>query len=330
MQPCYELDQTASMVLVTGYNPVCALKMMKCWNSESEPEVVEDEPVVESESEPEVVEDEPVVEEPAPEVFEIEIYAKPIGSDEVNTVNARELHGKLKVKTRFNDWIVNRIEKYKFVESQEFITLTENLVSGGKQTNYFISLDMAKQLSMVENNEQGTIARRYFIECEKIAKGEIPKVEPKPESSLIENMKAASAVIDVTMTMLNRLGIEGNQATLGANKVAAQATGFNILEMIGASAIVSPVNERYYNATHLAKELGFKSPNEFNSHLEELGYQVKEITGKVRGGNDKWHWIPTEKGKPFSVMLDTEKAHSTGTVQHLRWYASIIKEIEIK
>jgi phage anti-repressor protein len=48
---------------------------------------------------------------------------------------------------------------------------------------------MAKELSMVENNEQGRIARRYFIECEKIAKGEAQKVEPKSESSLIENIK---------------------------------------------------------------------------------------------------------------------------------------------
>ena len=89
----------------------------------------------------------------------------------MNAVNARELWGKLDVKTRFNDWIANRIEKYDFVENQDFITLTENLVSGGKQTNYFISLDMAKELSMVENNAQGKIARRYFIECEKKMNG---------------------------------------------------------------------------------------------------------------------------------------------------------------
>jgi hypothetical protein len=39
--------------------------------------------------------------------------------------------------------------------------------SGFQSIDYFISLDMARELSMVENNAQGKIARRYFIECEK-------------------------------------------------------------------------------------------------------------------------------------------------------------------
>lgn len=73
------------------------------------------------------------------------------------TVNARELHQFLEVKTRFNDWIANRISKYNFEENQDFVTHTENLVSGGKQTEYHISIDMAKELSMVENNEKGNL-----------------------------------------------------------------------------------------------------------------------------------------------------------------------------
>jgi prophage antirepressor-like protein len=58
----------------------------------------------------------------------------------------------------------------------------------------------------------------------KTGKYEIPKVEPKPERNLLENIKKAGEFIDVTMTMLNRLAIEGNQAALGANKVATKAT----------------------------------------------------------------------------------------------------------
>ena len=93
----------------------------------------------------------------------------------MNAVNARELWEKLGVATRFNDWIKRRIAMYDFAENSEWITLpkSEKPENKGFQEpiDYFISLDMAKELSMVENNAQGKIARRYFIECEKKMNG---------------------------------------------------------------------------------------------------------------------------------------------------------------
>ena len=88
----------------------------------------------------------------------------------IETVNARELHAFLEVKTRFNDWIANRISEFGFTENKDFVSLTENLVSGGKQNVFHISIDMAKELSMLERNDKGKQARLYFIECERIAK----------------------------------------------------------------------------------------------------------------------------------------------------------------
>ena len=88
----------------------------------------------------------------------------------IETVNARELHAFLEVKTRFNDWISNRISEFGFTENKDFVSLTENLVSGGKQNVFHISIDMAKELSMLERNDKGKQARLYFIECERIAK----------------------------------------------------------------------------------------------------------------------------------------------------------------
>ena len=88
----------------------------------------------------------------------------------IQAVNARELHTFLQVQTRFNDWIAARITDYDFVENQDYVRFTENSVKpqGGRPSiGYFISLDMAKELSMVERNEKGRQARKYFIECEK-------------------------------------------------------------------------------------------------------------------------------------------------------------------
>lgn len=93
-----------------------------------------------------------------------------IGDELIQSVDARELHTFLEVTTRFNDWINNRIRDFDFVENQDFVTFTENLVSGGKRKEYHLSIDMAKELSMVERNEKGKQARQYFIECERRAK----------------------------------------------------------------------------------------------------------------------------------------------------------------
>jgi len=86
-----------------------------------------------------------------------------------NLVDARELHVFLEVQTRFNDWIINRIEKYEFIENQDYVSFTEKLVNGGRKIEYGLTLDMAKELSMVENNDRGREARRYFIQKEKEA-----------------------------------------------------------------------------------------------------------------------------------------------------------------
>ncbi len=85
-------------------------------------------------------------------------------------VNARELHQFLMVGRDFSTWIKSRIEKYGFVENEDFEVFPnfgENPNGGRPTKEYAITLDMAKELAMVENNEQGRIARKYFIECEK-------------------------------------------------------------------------------------------------------------------------------------------------------------------
>ncbi len=86
-------------------------------------------------------------------------------------VNARDLWQFLDVGRHFNSWIKGRIEKYDFIENEDFVitkSLTQNGVKLGRPIeDYVLSLDMAKELSMVENNTSGRLARKYFIQCEK-------------------------------------------------------------------------------------------------------------------------------------------------------------------
>jgi anti-repressor protein len=89
--------------------------------------------------------------------------------DGIRTVDAKELHDGLKVQDRFDQWIARRIEKYGFIEGADFCTVLCESTGGRPSTRYYVSTDMAKELCMVENNEEGRKYRRYFIEMEKKA-----------------------------------------------------------------------------------------------------------------------------------------------------------------
>ena len=87
-------------------------------------------------------------------------------------VSARKLHAFLGSKQEFANWVKNRIEKYGFVENLDYISFDNVIKRENGATirkEYALSISMAKELSMVEGNEKGKQARRYFIKCEEIA-----------------------------------------------------------------------------------------------------------------------------------------------------------------
>ena len=99
----------------------------------------------------------------------------------IQTVNARELHNFLEAGTKFADWIKNRIERYGFEESQDYVHVSEKKETSTGATiskEYYLSIDMAKELSMVENNSKGKEARQYFISVEKEARRKQLKASP--------------------------------------------------------------------------------------------------------------------------------------------------------
>lgn len=91
-------------------------------------------------------------------------------------VDARELCGFLNVGRDFSNWIKDRIQKYGFIEGEDFspVLAKTSEIGGRPRTDYILKLDMAKELAMVENNEMGQKARRYFIEVEKRYHARVP------------------------------------------------------------------------------------------------------------------------------------------------------------
>lgn len=109
------------------------------------------------------------------------VFSGFLGGDQVKLVDARALYVFMQVRRDFATWIKARILKFGFVVGEDYLTAKSgeqldspdlvNQVSrhGGdrRSIDYHLTLDMAKELAMVENNERGRQARRYFIECEK-------------------------------------------------------------------------------------------------------------------------------------------------------------------
>jgi len=102
----------------------------------------------------------------------IPVNQSQVGDDLVQTVNARELHEFLGVGKVFAAWIQDRIQQYEFVDGVDYVVTVSKtgIRKNVTQKDYFITLDMAKELSMVERNAKGKQARQYFIQCERVAK----------------------------------------------------------------------------------------------------------------------------------------------------------------
>lgn len=86
-------------------------------------------------------------------------------------VNARDLHSFLESRKDFSSWIKDRIDRCDLIENVDYVLLTpkgEQTGRGGhNKIDYVLSVDASKELSMIEGNEKGKQARRYFIACEK-------------------------------------------------------------------------------------------------------------------------------------------------------------------
>ena len=81
-------------------------------------------------------------------------------------VLGRELHERLKIKSRYNDWFAN-MSAYGFKENIDYSSFTKNLVNGGRSIEHILSLDMAKHIAMIQRTPEGMEIRQKLIDLEK-------------------------------------------------------------------------------------------------------------------------------------------------------------------
>lgn len=190
------------------------------------------------------------------------------------TVSARELHEKLEVKTDFNNWL-KRMLDFGFVEGEDFLSILTESTGGRPAMEYYISIDMAKEICMIQRSEIGRKFRQYFIECEK---------------RLIESNRRAmpQTYIEAIESLLNELkknqALEEKGKLLLEQKEKAEAETERIIQYN------KNFHSHLYTATDLAKMLGTnpykigKIANEHHLKQEPLYGKL----GKIQLNNGRW------------------------------------------
>lgn len=184
----------------------------------------------------------------------IAVDSRQIADQAVQTIDSADLHAFLQVTTEHGQWIARRIRSYGFREGLDFVCSSEVTSKGRGGHNraaYFITLDMAKQLAMVERGQKGRQARQYFIECERLAKAARAEAAPDIAAALSDPgvlRRLLAEQLDA------RLMIEHEAATQ-APKAAAYD---RLCTQQGAHSL-----------SGAAKVLGIK-PRQFNAWLHEL------------------------------------------------------------
>lgn len=81
-------------------------------------------------------------------------------------ISGRELHMFLEVKTAYKDWFP-RMAEYGFIEGIDFCSNLSESTGGRPATDHLMTVDMAKEISMLQRTEKGKEARQYFLQLEK-------------------------------------------------------------------------------------------------------------------------------------------------------------------
>lgn len=163
----------------------------------------------------------------------IEITPRSFAGETVETVNARELWEFLEVGKDFSTWIKDRIRQYSFVESADFCSPKSGSKGRGGQNriDYFLTLDMAKELSMVERNEKGRQARRYFIEAEKRLRemqSAIPEAAPVPDKLEASDARAYAQLLGQVRSIYGPMGADKLYRKLPLPEIEQESEGLRM------------------------------------------------------------------------------------------------------
>ena len=161
----------------------------------------------------------------------VPVISGQIGGREANIVSAKALHKVLGVGRDYSTWLSDRIKDYGFEHGVDYVVFDSpisgnqraenNQLDGGwvtkrggdrRSKDTGLSLGMAKEMAMVERNEQGRAVRRYFIQCEEELQRSVPEIAARYRQHLKARISAASRFTAMCET-LEQTRMEQGKAT---------------------------------------------------------------------------------------------------------------------
>ncbi|WP_299259797.1 BRO family protein [uncultured Kushneria sp.] len=141
---------------------------------------------------------------------------------------------------------------------------------------------------------------------------------PVPDDKLTD-IARASAIAGALDAAARAFGFDDNMRLLSVNQAVQKRTGVNLLGELGATHLLSPINERFMTPTELGVSHDM-SGVAVNRVLRDLGYQRE-----TRDGKGKLVWQLLDAGRSAGGrMMDTGKRHGDGSpVQQLKWPESL-------
>lgn len=213
------------------------------------------------------------------------------------TVSGQELHKALMIDTPYKRWF-DRMSDYGFKEGRDFWTFLSKSTGGRPSTNHQFTIDMAKELCMIQRTEIGKRCREYFINLE--------KQWNSPDAVMARALQIADQKLELAKQQNGNL-IE--TTTVQAKQIEEMKPKATYCDMVLQSAGLMPI-------TTIAKDYG-KSAKWLNKWLHEHGIQYKQ--GQIwllyqkyadRGYmKSKTHTVYDKNGEP------TAKVHSYWTQQ---------------
>lgn len=149
-------------------------------------------------------------------------------------VSARDLHDFLEVKTAYKDWFPRMCE-YGFTEGEDFCSFLSESTGGRPAQDAVLTIDMAKEICMIQRNEKGKLARQYFLQIEKdwnspekvmaralqIAGDKLKKLEAKVEADAPKVLFADAVSSSKTSILVGELAklLKQNGVDIGQHRL---------------------------------------------------------------------------------------------------------------
>ena len=213
------------------------------------------------------------------------------------TVSGRELHAALMVDTPYKRWL-DRMSDYGFKEGKDFWTFLSKSTGGRPSTDHQLTIDMAKELCMIQRTEIGKRCREYFINLE--------KQWNSPDAVMARALQIADQKLELAKQQNGSL-IE--TTAVQAKQIEEMKPKATYCDMVLRSAGLMPI-------TTIAKDYG-KSAKWLNKWLHEHGIQYK--LGKIWLLYQKYADRGYMKSKTHTVYdkndEPTAKVHSYWTQQ---------------